>query len=160
MESLCGRRVRLARARRRRYRIARYFPGARDADMAKALKRFLLFGVLPLLLLGGPLAWFERDLLLNWYYLHRLENARGDDVTYWADRTASLGAAVIPDLLRLLVREDEAVCVNAGAALECLGERWGKADPRSGDLMHQAVHAFPKLSLAGQIVVLRLTEDW
>src|SRR5262249_26842628 len=63
-------------------------------------------------------------------------------------------------LLHFLTREDEAVCANAQAALACLGERWGKSDPRSGDLVQQAVKGFPHLSLAGQIAVLRLTEDW
>lgn len=128
--------------------------------MAKALKRILLFGVLPLLLLGGLLAWCERDVVLTWYYLRGLENARGDDVATWAARTASLDAPVVPRVLELLTRDDEAVCANAHAALSALGQRWGRTAPHSGELVQQAVKLFPRLSQPGRGVVLKLTEDW
>src|SRR5262245_28443129 len=128
--------------------------------MAQAFRRVLFFGVLPLLLLGGVVAWFERDALRTWYYLHRLEEAQGEEVSHWAARTATLEAAVVPSLLQMLAREDEGVCANAQAALSCLSERWGKTDPRSADILQQAVKVFPRFSLAGQVVILKLADDW
>jgi hypothetical protein len=128
--------------------------------MAKVLKRLLLFGVLPLLLLGGAVVWCEREPLLSWYYLRQLERARGDEVARWAERTATLDARVVPSLLAMLARDDEVVSANAHAAIVCLGQRWGKTDPRAGELIQQAVKEFPRLAIHGQRLVLELAADW
>ena len=55
-----------------------------------------------------------------------------------AEKTANLDSCVVPRLLGLLAHDDEAVCANAHLALSCLGQRWGKTDPRSGELIQNA----------------------
>jgi hypothetical protein len=126
----------------------------------KGLKRVLLFGVLPLLLLGGIFAWFERDTLLTCWYLHKLEKARGEEALRWAEKLASFEERIIPDVVALLGREDADVCENARTALLCLGNRWGREDPRCVELMNQAIKEFHRLSPCGQSVVLRLALEW
>src|SRR5262245_29609335 len=127
--------------------------------MAKVLKRILLFAV-PLLLIAAAVVWVERDTLRTWFYLRQLERARGDAVAGWAQMTASLDSRALPRLLSLLTHHDEAVCANAHAALSCLGERWGKTDPRSGELVQRAVKDFSRFSAPGKGVVLALATDW
>jgi hypothetical protein len=126
----------------------------------KLLKRFLLLGVLPLLLLGGIFAWFERDTLLTYWYLHKLENARGDEALGWAEKLARFEERIIPDVVGLLSQDDADVCANARTALVCLGNRWGHGDPRCMELMNQAIKEFHRLSPCGQTVVLRLAAEW
>lgn len=114
-----------------------------------------------LLLLGaGGVAWIERTTLLAWYSLRGLEKATGADVEVWARRVANVGRPVVGDLLRLLAAEDSRVCGNARAALDCLAQRWGHADPRTPELLDRLAEEFPRLSAAGQSEVLSLALDW
>src|SRR5262245_41832144 len=99
------------------------------ALVSTGVKRFLLFGVLPLLVAGGAIVWVERNELLCCYYLHRLEKARGDQAQYWAGKVASLGERVVPDVIGLLSSEDADLCHNARATLDCLEQSWGREDP-------------------------------
>src|SRR5262245_164584 len=103
--------IRLVRSIGASYKVRRETvscsPRSRDAVMFRALKRFFLFGVVPLLVIGGFVAWVERDTLRSWFYLHRLEGARGASVGHWARKTASLDSPIVPRLLSLLAGTDE-----------------------------------------------------
>lgn len=127
---------------------------------ARGSKRFLLLALLLLLLAGAGVAWAERTTLLGWYYLRGLEKAGSADVSVWSRRAASLGEAGIPDLLRLLGSGDARVCGNAREALACLGEGWGRDDPRRADLLGQVATEFSRLSGPGRREALRLATDW
>lgn len=129
------------------------------ASVWKGLKRILLFGVLPLLVIGGTVAWVERETLLHCWYLHQLAKAE-DDAPRWADRLAGLGERVVPDVLALLAHNDARACANAGAVLTCLAGRWEHDDPRRIELMNQAVKEFHRLSPPGQAVILNLAVAW
>jgi hypothetical protein len=120
---------------------------------------FLLALVL-LLLAGAAVAWAERKVLLTWHCLHGLKNAEGDAVQTWAERTAALDEAVVPELLQMLGREESRACDNAGQTLACLVQRWGRDDPRCAELTDEVVKAFPQLGAGGQREALRLVVDW
>src|SRR5258708_23250134 len=118
---------------------------------------FLALGLL--LLAGAAVAWAERKVLVTWYCLHGLKDAEGDAVQTWAERTAALDEAVVPDLLLLLGCEEPRTSGNAGQALACLAERWGRDDPRCAELTDEVVKAFPQLGSGGQHEALRLVID-
>src|SRR5262249_3691891 len=99
-----------------------------------------------------------RTALLSWYYLRGLARA-GADAGVWARRAAGLGEAVVPDLLELLGGDEERACGNARAALACLGEGWGREDPRCAELLDEGVRQFPRLSGPGKPEALRLATD-
>src|SRR5436305_1904778 len=128
--------------------------------LSKGLKRFLLFGVLPLLLVGGGIAWVERQELRCCYYLHKLKKARGEDSVRWAGKVASLGESVLPDVIALLADDDADLCANARATLACLEQSWGRDDPRCLEMLHLAIKEFPRMSGCGQQTVLQLAADW
>lgn len=123
-------------------------------------KRVFLLALVMLLLAGAAVVWAERKVLLTWYYLRGLKEAKGDEVRTWAERTASLDEAVVPDLLRLLGRDEPRACDNASLALACLAERWGREDARCAELTDQIVKAFPQLGSGGQREALRLVVAW
>src|SRR5437763_13194594 len=123
-------------------------------------KRVFLLALVMLLLAGAVVVWAERKVLLTWYYLHGLKHAEGDEVRTWAERTASLDEAVVPELLRLLGRDEPRACDNASQALLCLAERWGREDARCAELTDEIVKAFPQLGASGQREALRLVVDW
>ena len=64
-------------------------------------KRVVLLALVLLLLAGAAVARAERKVLLTWYCLHGLKEAEGDAVQTWAERTAALDEAVVPELLRV-----------------------------------------------------------
>jgi hypothetical protein len=130
------------------------------ALVSRGFKRFLLLGILPLLLAGAVVAWVERHTLLCCYYVHRLEGAKGTEVDCWARKLAGLGERAVPEVLTLLAREDSAPCEGARKTICCLVKSWDHGDPRCIDLVQQMIAAFPHLSHAGQRTVLELSQEW
>ncbi len=129
------------------------------ALVPKGLKRFLLFGVLPLLLAGSIIAWVEREELLCCWYLNRLENTSGEEARPWAEKLAGLDDRAVPELIALLSR-DTPVCDNARMGLDSLFRRWGRDDPRTVDLVHLVVKEFAHFSKPGQEAALGLALEW
>ena len=129
------------------------------AIVSRGLKRFILFGIVPLLLAGAVVAWVERDALLCCYYLHRLERAHGEEGARWAEKLAGLDGRGTSSVLALLCRDDES-CANARVFLSCLVKRWGLTDPRSTELAQQTIRDFSHYSHEGQRAIMELSADW
>jgi hypothetical protein len=130
------------------------------ALVSRGFQRFLLFGVLPLLLASAVVAWVERHTLLCCYYVHHLERAKGADADYWAEKLAGLGERAIPEVLALLARDDASLCDSGRRTICQLVDQWGHDDPRCIDMTQQTITAFPHLSPVGQQTVLELAVEW
>jgi hypothetical protein len=123
--------------------------------------RKVLCGItLALLLVGGGLAWTERGPLLSWFFVRGL--VRADEATRdrWVERVASLGEAVVPDLLETFNDPNPAVCLNARAALTRLSSDWGPDDVRRATLAGQLARGWDRFSSAGKACVLEVTAEW
>ncbi len=116
-----------------------------------------LLGFLTLLLALSAIGWWQRAPLLAWYHVRRLAAATGDDRETWISRTADLGDAAVPALIRCLRREDEQGCANARDALARLA---GEAEKRQNALASRLADPFGSFSTAGQQAVLELMTDW
>jgi HEAT repeat protein len=114
-------------------------------------------GFLGIALAVGALGWWQRMPLLAWYFVHRLAAAAGDDQRTWVARTATLGDAAVPPLLRCLSGQDAQACANAQAAL---AQIVGTAERRQSALTARLADRFAGLSAAGQTCALELATDW
>jgi hypothetical protein len=117
----------------------------------------LASGLLPVLVLG---VWLGRTPLLAWYQVRSLAHAGETDRTRLAQRVVDLDQAAVPRLFRYLTQNDHRVCENVHSALDGLHRRWGWEDSRATDLAIELTRAFPRFSLAGQEMVLRLKTRW
>lgn len=109
-------------------------------------------------LLGlGTACWWQRVPLIAWYHVHRLAAATGDDRELWAARTAALGDAAFPGLIRCLCREDGQACGNAQTALACLA---GTQEKGQAVVASRLADRFVAFSSAGQVSALDLAADW
>jgi hypothetical protein len=110
--------------------------------------------VVVVLLALGAAAWLERTPLLAWYYVRGLAGADEAGRDAWAERVAGLDGAALPGLLKLLGRDDDAVCANARAGLACLVRRWPPDDPRRAELAERLEERFTGFSLPGKQTAL------
>ena len=115
----------------------------------------LLAAVMVIVLVGG-VAWWQRTPMLTWYYLRELSAADADSRERWAERVATLDAAVVPGLLSKLEQPDPTFCINAEAGLVALVKRWGPEDGRTHELADQLRQRFAGLSPIGQIGALQV----
>jgi hypothetical protein len=110
-----------------------------------------------LLVLGGGVAWWQREGLTAWWVVRGLKQAEGAARQVWFDRAIGLGDAAVGPLVGCLITEqghDPAV-ENALDALNGLA-RAGHA----ARVAERLVKAFPKLGAGPRVELLRRMPEW
>lgn len=121
-------------------------------------KKWLVLLALPAII-GGVLVW-QRNSILEWYYVRGLANADESDRAQWAQRVSGLDVAALPRLLSILRRADGRACANVEAGLVGMLHRWGEDDPRAQSLAEEVLRRFPDLSPEGQQAALQVPIAW